>query len=59
MLLGALLQLLRNQNRNVLQSINSLHEIFVTVLIKEERGNATAWVSKYSDLEEMLGIGIN
>ena len=41
MLLGALLQLLRNQNRNVLQSINSHNEIFITVSVKEEKGNAT------------------
>jgi hypothetical protein len=59
MLLGALLQLLRNQNRNVLQSVNPHHEIFITVSIKGEKRNATTWVSKHNHSGEMLGIGIN
>ena len=37
MLLGTLLQLLRNQNRNVLQSISPRNEVFITVPIKEKK----------------------
>lgn len=61
MLLGALLQLLRNQNRNVLQSISPHHEIFMTASIKEEKGNATIWVLKHNHhkkCQEQVLIGL-
>ncbi len=45
MLLGSLLQLLRNQNRNVLQSTKRRDEVFVTVQLhfkREKKGRKNA-----------------